>query len=280
MDMSPYAPWAGRTETRREPLDPWPVRGLLALLDDERQPAAGEAAPLLAQWLWFAPMVPQAQIDEDGHPKRGGFLPPVELPRRMWAGSDITFHAPMVLGAEVAKSMIIADISLKQGGSGPLVFVNVDNAYREAGTDRLLLEERQILVYREPPAPGAPAPKGRSAPSSSAWSEAATISTARMFRYSAVTFNAHRIHYDTDYTRDVEGYPGTLVQGQLLATLMLRAWQNANPGTAPATFSFRGMQPVFAGEAIHLEGAPGEGGGWDLWVRDDAGVLRMSGTVG
>lgn len=273
MNLADYDAWKGREEVQTERLDGWPVRGLRAALDQPATAADGEAAPPLAQWLWFVPMVPQSDIDTDGHPKRGGFLPPVALPRRMWAGSDITFHAPLTIGATVTKTMRVADIALKEGSTGPLVFVRVENRYAEAG--RPLLDETQILVYRDRPAADAPAPKPRPAPEGAAWSRPVTATAALLFRYSAVSFNAHRIHYDADYTRDEEGYPAILLQGQLGATLMIEELLRQTGGTRPARFSFRGVQPIHVGETVHVEGRENDDG-WQLWLRDDAGILRMS----
>jgi len=278
MDISDYDAWRGRTETLTERLDGWPVRGLRALLDQPPEAPDGADAPALAQWLWFPPMVPQSQIDTDGHPKRGGFLPPVALPRRMWAGSDITFHRPLVVGAKVRKTMTIDDIALKQGSTGPLVFVRVRNAYALADDGAPLLDETQILVYRDPPGPDEPAPRPKPAPEGADWSRAITVGAAMMFRFSAVTFNAHRIHYDADYTRDAEGYPAILVQGQLGATLMLETLLEHTAGKRPARFSFRGVQPIHVDEPIRIEGAATEEG-WSLWLRDAGGALRMTATA-
>lgn len=276
MDIANCMPWLGRSETRKAAADLWPVEGLLALLDGAEASKIGDTAPALSQWLYFPPTVAQSQIGEDGHPKRGGFLPPVDLPRRMWAASDITFHAPVLLGAALTKTSEIADISLKQGGSGSLVFVKVANRYESGGT--LLLEETQTLVYRDHPPAGAPAPQGKPAPQGAEWSVKHRPDETMLFRYSAVTFNAHRIHYDHPYATAVEGYPGVIVQGQLLATLMLRACEDA-AGRPIGTFSFRGVQPVFAGEVVHAEGKA-DGDGFSLWLRDEAGGLRMTGSVG
>ena len=214
-------------------------------------------------------------MGEDGHPARGGFLPPVDLPRRMWAASDIEFHAPIRLGAALTKTSKIADISMKAGASGALVFVKVENRYESEGT--LLLEETQTLVYRDQPPKDAPAPAGKPAPKDAAWSVRHQPDEVMLFRYSAVTFNAHRIHYDQPYATAVEGYSGVIVQGQLLATLMLEACRSK--ATRPIRrFGFRGVQPVFAGEIVFAEGRQTQDG-FDLWIRDEAGVLRTTGTV-
>ncbi|MCA0421867.1 MAG: MaoC family dehydratase N-terminal domain-containing protein [Proteobacteria bacterium] len=275
MDIATLMPWMNRTESREATADAWPVEGLRALLDDPVTCANGMTAPLLVQWLYFGPTVGQSEIGEDGHPRRGGFLPPVELPRRMWASSDITFHAPIRLGDPLKKTAQIADISLKQGETGALVFVKVANRYESNGT--LMLEETQTLVYRDHPPAGAATPVGKQAPQTALWSVPHRPDEAMVFRYSAVTFNAHRIHYDLAYATGVEGYPGVIVQGQLLATLMLRACE-AHGSSKIRRFNFRGVQPVFAGETVHAEGQA-RAGGYDLWIRDAAGVLRMTGNA-
>lgn len=275
MDIESCMPWLGKTEIREDRADAWPVQGLLALLDTAEVTADGSAAPLLSQWLYFGPTARQSQMGEDGHPARGGFLPPVDLPRRMWAASDIDFHAPIRLGAALTKTSKIADISMKTGASGALVFVKVENRYESEGT--LLLEETQTLVYRDQPPKDAPAPAGKPSPKDAAWSVKHQPDEVMLFRYSAVTFNAHRIHYDQPYATAVEGYAGVIVQGQLLATLMLEACRSK--ATRPIRrFGFRGVQPVFAGEIVFAEGQQTQDG-FDLWIRDEAGVLRTTGTV-
>lgn len=275
MDIEKLMPWRGRTEVRSAFVDAWPVEGLKALLDHSAARDRGSEAPLLAQWLYFGPTVAQSLLDVDGHPKRGGLLPPVELPRRMWAASDIRLHSPLRIGEAVTKTSEIADISLKQGESGALVFVKVANRYESGGI--LLLEESQTLVYRDHPPVGSVPPAGKQAPQAPAWTVRHSPDETMVFRYSAVTFNAHRIHYDLAYATGVEGYAGVIVQGQLLATLMLDACQ-ANTDRKIRRFSFRAVQPVFVGEAVLAEGRQTESG-YDLWIRDETGAVRMTGTV-
>ncbi|MEN3145640.1 MaoC family dehydratase N-terminal domain-containing protein [Ochrobactrum sp. WV_118_8] len=275
MDIAKLTPWIGRNETRKAFVDAWPIEGLKALLDHAEAAEQGAIAPLLSQWLYFGPTVAQSQIDVDGHPKRGGFLPPVALPRRMWAASDIRFHTPLRIGAPVIKTAEIADVSLKQGESGALVFVKVMNRYES--DDTLAIEEEQTLVYRDHPPAGSVAPTGKQAPAAPAWSERHCPDETMVFRYSAVTFNAHRIHYDRDYATGTEGYPGVIVQGQLLATLMLNACP-AGTDQKIRRFSFRGVQPVFTNETVFAEGRENDAG-FDLWIRDDKGVVRMTGTA-
>lgn len=274
MDKTDIHAWQGRIETAVARADLWPVAGLQALLDAP-PPAEGAALPALGHWCYFAPMVPQAQIGSDGHPQRGGFLPPVALPRRMWAGSDIAFTGPVPLGAGLRKTAEIAEIAEKQGKSGTMVFVKLRNRYALATDDSPCLEEVQTLVYRDDPAPDAPKPAAQPVPGGAEWSLSHRPDEAMVFRFSAVTFNAHRIHYDHPYATGVEGYDGLVVQGQLLATLMLRAM----PARPLAGFSFRALQPVFVGEAIRAEGRIAPDGTAELWIADTTGGLRMSGKA-
>lgn len=279
MDLGTYQAWLGKKEEQTQAVDPWPVRGLLAALDESPLVQSGDLAPLLSHWLYFGPTVPQSLIAEDGHPERGGFLPPVALPRRMWASSDIVFRRRMTIGEAVRKTARIADISLKEGGSGPLVFVKVANSYATETGEELLLEETQTLVYRDQPKADEPSPPAKRAPAAADWSERVRTDEAMLFRYSAVTFNAHRIHYDRPYTIDVEGYPNVVVQGQLTATLMLRALVRAHPDRTVNSFSFRGVKPLFCGESFHVEGVATDTGRMELWARDDDGIIRMSGRA-
>lgn len=273
MDGNGIMDWVGRTEERRITAEHWPVHRLLALLDAP-DIAAGTPVPDLSHWCYFAPDAPQAQIGEDGHPRRGGFLPPITLPRRMWAASDITFHAPIPLGANLSLMSEVASISEKHGNTGTMIFVKVHHRCANAA-GLPLLEEVQTLVYRDDPAPDAPPPSVQAAPEGADWSQSWTPDLATVFRYSAVTFNAHRIHYDAPYVTGVEGYPGVIVQGQLLATYMRRAM----PGVTPKRFSFRAVRPVIAGATIHAEGKANDAGGLDLWIRDGAGNLHMTGRA-
>lgn len=244
------------------------------MLDGRDAPVAGKPLPHLSHWCYFAPMVPQSEIGEDGHPRRGGFLPPITLPRRMWAASDLTFHMPIRTGQAVHRRAEIVEVSEKQGASGPLIFVKVANQYFDS-LGKALLGEIQTLVYRDHPAAGEAPPPPKPAPQGAEWSRAHRPDTAMLFRYSAVTFNTHRIHYDHPYATEVEGYPGVIVQGQLLATLMLRVM----PAETISAFSFRALRPVFVGEKIHAEAKKAEDGEYAMWIRDEAGELRMQGRA-
>jgi 3-methylfumaryl-CoA hydratase len=268
--------WIGRTESASARLDGWPLAGLCAALDDPAATGDGTALPPTAHWLYFAPAAPQSRLGEDGHPQRGGFLPPIELPRRMWAASEMTYHRPLRIGETVEKRSRIADVSIKQGRSGTLAFVTVEHAYVRDGA--AALTEIQKLVYRDMPAPGEAPPPPQPAPANAAWSHPAEPDTRLLFRYSAVTFNAHRIHYDEPYAREVEGYPGLVVHGQLTATLLIRAFMKERPEFRIGGYSFRAVRPVFAGTPIWLEGAP-DGDGFRLWARNAEGAVTVEARV-
>ncbi|MCS0504707.1 FAS1-like dehydratase domain-containing protein [Ancylobacter mangrovi] len=274
--MTGFDGWIGRIETAVAQLDGWPLAGLYAALDQAGTVEIGTALPPTGQWLYFQPLVPQAGLGPDGHPERGGFLPPIELPRRMWAASEITFHRPMCVGDTVEKRSRIAGVSVKNGRTGTLAFVTVNHSYLKGGL--LMLTEVQTLVYREAPAPGEPAPPPQPAPGGALWSHRVVPDTRLLFRYSAVTFNAHRIHYDEPYAREVEGYPGLVVHGQLTATLLVDAFRQERPTMAIGGFSFRAMRPVFAGTPVHLEGAE-DGKGYALWARDQAGAVVVEAKI-
>ena len=273
--MAEFEKWIGRTTTSEEIAERWPLAGLSAALDLANAPDDGEEILPLAHWLYFPPTAPQSRIGPDGHPKRGDFLPSVPQPRRMWAASDIQFQAPIRIGDRMRKTARIANIAEKMGKTGPLIFVTVENHYEIAG--RQALTETQSLVYRDDPAPGEAPPPAKPAPTGPAWSVRIDPDPVLLFRYSAVTFNAHRIHYDEPYATGVEGYPGIIVHGQLTATLMLQACLSANAGRRPAEFSFRAVKPLFSGSPFFVEGAPGaEKGSFKLWARNAEGDLSMT----
>lgn len=267
------AEWIGRTETATQEAERWPVAGLCAALDKETAPSRGEPVPPPAHWLYFGPTVPQSKIGPDGHPRRGDFLPPLSQPRRMWAASDITFSGDIRVGDTVTKTARIADIALKDGKSGTLVFVKIASRLEVDG--REVLSETQTLVYRDHPVPGEAPPPSKLAPAKPAWSCRIDPDPTLLFRYSAVTFNAHRIHYDQPYATEAEGYRGIIVQGQLTATLLLDQFRTRYPDRAIRTFSFRALKPLYSGAPFFLEGMPAETG-FRLWARDAVGEVSMT----
>ena len=274
----PLEAWLDKTETLTDEITSFPLRALAATLDRD---APGDAVPPLWHWLYFLPVAPLAQVGADGHPKRGGFLPPVALPRRMWAGGRLTFHAPLRAGETAERTSTIASIEDKTGRSGRLVFVTVQHRYECAGT--LCIEEEHDIVYRDTPQPGASAPKPIVAPADDAgntWSRTLVADPVMLFRYSALTFNGHRIHYDFPYVTQEEGYPGLVVHGPLIATLLLDLVHRERPDASVASFAFRAMRPTFGGNAFTLCGRPAEDGrSVELWAKDHEGYLTMQATV-
>lgn len=274
--------WIGRTQTVTEPASPGPQEDLAALLDHEAPPwPAGELAPL-AHWLHFLPRVRQSRLDRDGHPLRGGFLPPVPLPRRMWAGSLVRFHGSIPLSAVMERHSSIADVVPKTGRSGAMVFVKVRHEITVAG--RLALEEEQDIVYRDIPGRGhsavtPPSPAVTAQPARTAeFLHELIPDPVLLFRYSALTSNAHRVHYDLPYCRDIEGYPGLVVHGPLVATLLLDRFLRHDSRRSVSSFSFRAERPLFdtAPFTLCMSRSPT---GADLWTVGPDGEETMRATV-
>ena len=273
--------WIGRSETLHDHLHPWPLQALAATLD--HAPAAvaqGTVLPPLWHWLYFLPRHRQSEVGADGHPQRGGFLPPVPLPRRMWAGSQLEFRAPLRIGDAVQRRSTLADVSAKSGRSGELVFVVVGHEVRNA--QGLALREEHDIVYRAAAQPGdaAPVPVRPPLDGQQSWSRVITPDDVLLFRYSALTFNGHRIHYDRRYVTEVEGYPGLIVHGPLIATLLMQALRKELPGARVAGFSFRAVAPLFDTAPFQVCGTPNaDGGGATLWAQNSRGELAMQADV-
>ncbi|MFE3825698.1 MaoC family dehydratase N-terminal domain-containing protein [Streptomyces sp. NPDC059092] len=276
----PYAAWQGRREEAEDTLSADTAAALAAVLDHD--PAGAGAAPLLAHWLCFLPRTPQSGLGADGHPRRGGFLPPVRLPRRMWAGGDLRFPGALRTGVPVRRTSVIAGVRESEGRGGPLVFVTVDHELRQE--DALVLTERQDIVYRAAagtdPAGSATARERapEETPPPGTWQRSLVPDPVLLFRYSALTFNAHRIHYDRPYALQEEGYPGLVVHGPLTATLLLDLYTRQRPGARVTGFRFRGVRPAFDGRELTLHGTPTEAGA-ALYAADDRGRTVMSAEV-
>jgi len=267
-----YRNWIGRTEVRDDVVTAAPLVALSALLDrEDPPPRAGDAAPPLAHWLYFLPAYRQSQAGPDGHAARGEFLPPVPLPRRMWAGSRLEFMRPLVVGERVTRTSRIADVSSKHGRSGPLVFVTVRHEVSDAGGP--VLTDEHDIVYR---GEGGPAASPVAAPQGELWRREIHPDPLLLFRYSAVTFNGHRIHYDHPYATRVEGYPGLVVHGPLVATLLLDLLRREMPAVILTTYRFRALRPLFDTANFSTLGASGESGrSARLWTRDAEGAMTM-----
>lgn len=276
-----YKQWVGKTETQIDTVTDYPVAALSATLDwPNDRPPAGTPLPLLWHWMYFLPVAPQAQLGPDGHPQRGGFLPPIELPRRMWAGSQMRFNGPLKVGDVLSRTSTIIDVTEKSGRTGSLVFVKVRHDVRRQGESDVLLEEFHDIVYRPAPSPGDKAPAPTKAPETQAWERRIVPDDVLLFRYSALTFNGHRIHYDRRYTTTVEGYPGLIVHGPLQATLLMDLLRRQMPQADVAGFEFRAMRPIFDINPFSVCGQPSDDGrSIRLWTRDHEGCLSMDATV-
>ena len=272
--------WIGRSETGLDTIGATPVVALTATLDRPPAPVeAGTPLPPLWHWLYFLPMHRQSEIGADGHALRGGFLPPVPLPRRMWAGSQLEFRTPIRVGDRVARTSTIADVSIKDGRSGPLVFVKVRHELRCNDDAEPALVEFHDIVYREAQQPGDAAPPPQAAPDTAAWRRKVVPDDVLLFRYSALTFNGHRIHYDRRYVTEVEGYPGLVVHGPLIATLLLDLLRREQPDADVASFRFKAVRPTFDLHPFHVHGAPQGDGRVHLWAADHEGWLTMDATA-
>ncbi len=270
--------WIGRTEEQEDVITPGPLAGLAALLDCESLPVPAGEMPPLGHWLYFLPRVRQSQLGPDGHPRRGGFLPPVPLPRRMWAGGCFEFLRPLRIGERVRRHSVIGDVSHKAGRSGDLVFVRVDHEISgEAGP---ALRESHDIVYRSPPPPqgsatGSTPVSNDTGDAPADWRREIRPDPVMLFRYSALTFNGHRIHYDRDYCRDQEGYPGLVVHGPLTATLLADLFLRENPGRQVRRFGFRALRPLFDTRPFTICGRRTDGAA-DLWALTPDGATAMT----
>lgn len=244
VNLDHLSEWIGKVETSSDQVTPIPVAALSATLDrDDPPPQPGDPLPLLWHWLYFLPLARQSALGPDGHPQRGGFLPPVTLPRRMIAAGHFVSCGALHIGDALSRVSRIADVSHKEGRTGPLVFVKVRHEISNAAG--VVLTEDQDIVYREYPRPQDPAPAPKAAPPDATFSREIHPNEVLLFRYSALTFNGHRIHYDRRYATEVEGYPGLVVHGPLLATLLLDLLRRNLPQANIASFSFRAVRPLF-----------------------------------
>lgn len=275
--------WQGNSESHTDWLTASPVAALAATLDRaDPAPSTGTPLPALWHWLYFLPFAPHSQIGEDGHPRRGGFLPPVPLPRRMWAGSRLRWNAsnPLQVGQEVQRTSTIQSVKHKAGRSGELLFVQLEHRYANAQGEALV--EEQDIVYRAAAAPGTPAPAPQKSPlvGQAAWSRSITPDPVLLFRYSALTFNGHRIHYDRDYATREEGYSGLVVHGPLLATLLMDLLRRHLPEAKVASFAFKAVRPTLDTHTFSVHGKPSEDGKTiALWGEDHEGWLTIQATV-
>ena len=271
--------WVGRSETAHGRIGDWPLRALAATLD--HPPASvveGTPLPPLAHWLYALPLHRAHELGEDGHARLGGFLPPVPLPRRMWAGGRFEFRAPVRVGDAVQRTSTIEDVRARQGRSGSLVFVTVRHELRCNDDAAPALVEWHDIVYREARRAAGPKPAPQRVDETADWSRTIVPDAVLLFRYSALTFNGHRIHYDRRHATEVEGYPGLVVHGPLIATLLVDLLRCHRPAAELARFAFKAVQPAFDGRALTLCGRAQQTG-VQLWAHDGEGALVMDATA-
>lgn len=270
--------WVGKTETLSDQVTLAPLQALRATLDccDDNLPQTGRPIPPCWHWLYFLPLRPQSEIGADGHPRRGGFLPPVPLPRRMWAGSRIQFLQPLHVGESMTRTSRIVDVSSKAGRTGPLVFVRVQHDITSAQGPAIV--EEQDIVYRDMPGPGEPPAAFKPAPTNEQFGRTLAPDPVFLFRYSALTFNGHRIHYDRTYATGEEGYPGLVVHGPLLATLLLGELTRAHPGARVTAFNFKAISPLFDTAPFTVCGRL-DAVTATLWARGPQGQLAMQASA-
>lgn len=271
--------WLGRTETRSDKVTPIPIAAMSATLDrDDPLPKTGDPLPPLWTWLYFLPLHRHSEIGGDGHARRGGFLPPVPLPRRMFAGSRLQFQRPLRVGDSISRTSSIVDVSRKEGRTGALVFVVVRHEIRN--NEGVALIEEQDIVYRDHTGAGSTVQISQSSSSAATWRREICPDAVLLFRYSALTFNGHRIHYDRRYATEVEGYPGLVVHGPLIATLLLDLVRRSLPDATMARFSFRAVKPLFDIAPFSLCGRMEQDDKTiRLWATDTEGILAMDATA-
>jgi 3-methylfumaryl-CoA hydratase len=269
-----YASWIGRSRSMTDVILPAQAVKLAATLDCAPPPlTTGDPLPPGWHWCYFHEVTPLSGIGRDGHQALGEFLPPVDLPRRMWAAGDIEITQPLSLGETVEKVSTIEAVDEKQGRTGKLVFVRV--SHRLTGSNGADMREVHQIVYREAPAADAPAPPPQMPPHEAEWSRDMTAGPVQLFRYSALTFNSHRIHYDVDFCRNEEGYDGLIIHGPLTATMLMEVARELEPARALKAFSFRAVSPLthvhpFSLHARHTED------GMALWACNHRGELAMT----
>jgi 3-methylfumaryl-CoA hydratase len=275
VDIKHLRTWIGKTETTSDFASAAQLAGYSAMLDlDDPYPKVGDRLPPSTHWLHFLPQARQSLIGSDGHPERGAFLPPVELPRRMWAGSRLEFKHYLKVGEEIQRVSTIKDVTHKHGKTGDLVFCVVRHEISNA--DGVAIVDEHDIVYRDEPILNSPLPSPLPAPEGGEWSCLINPDPVLLFRYSALTFNGHRIHYDRTYVTETEGYPGLIVHGPLIATLLMDLARRQKTNKRMSAFSFRAVSPVFDIASFHINGRSSNDGRMaQLWASKHDGALAM-----
>lgn len=270
-----FGPWVGRVEEAQDIVTARQARQLAATLDVSGPFADGDPLPALWHWMGWTPETPMAELGPDGHPAKGGFLPPVPLERRMWAGGRLEFLAPLRIGETLHRRSEILNVAEKTGSTGRMVFVTV--RHEVTGQEGLAIREEQDIVYiampdrftLPPPVPAPPA----------AWRQDVAMDTVRLFRFSALTFNAHRIHFDLPYATAVEKYPGLVVHGPMQAMLLMQAARGRSGGNVPRGYRFRGVRPLFHFDALSLQGEGVAEGAEALATVNGEGLVCMRADI-
>jgi 3-methylfumaryl-CoA hydratase len=277
LDLDNLRQWIGRSTQVSDTVTAQLTKGLRATLFLEiGEPKLGDAAPITVHWCLGQPVVAMSELGPDGHPARGGFLPPVPLPRRMWAGGELEFVEALRVGDEVTRTSRIADVTLKTGSTGTLCFVAVDHLI--ATSRGTAIRERQDIVYRNVSPAAAASAKPAAPPPAAQHRETHMADTVLLFRYSALTFNGHRIHYDRDYVTRVEGYPGLIFHGPMQAALLVEFAAKLRGGRVPNKFSYRGVQPLFEGSEFSVN-ANMTDAGMELWTANSERQPTMKATA-
>ena len=276
---SDYRAWIGQKRTSEDFIAPFPPKALIATFDtDDPEPKIGTELPPVWHWLYFLDTAAQSKLGRDGTPTGGGFLPPIPLPRRMWAGTQFTFHdTPLRIGDHARREQEVSSIEAKSGSTGPMVFVT--QRARISGPGGLAITEERGSVLREDAKPGEKQKAPRPAPTDATWSKTINPDPVLLFRFSALTFNPHRIHYDQPYVTAVEGYPGMLVHGPLMSLVQIELARRSNPGRRIATYSCRALAPVYANAPFSVHARAEADGSVTTWIGDPNGGMAQQGKV-
>ena len=280
MSLEKLKDWIGKTQSMEDLAAPFPVRALSATFDEkgDPDPKNGDALPPLWHWLYFLEIAPQSKIGPDGHAERGDFLPPVPLPRRMWAGSRFSFDGePIRVGETIQRLSEIKSVEPKTGSTGSMVFVTVQHTI--SGPRGVSFVEQHDIVYREPAKPGEAPKPPRPAPTDATWTREILADPVLLFRFSALTFNGHRIHYDQPYVTGTEGYPGLIVHGPLMGMLQIELARRSNAGKVVRSFEFRALSPVFSGPAFSVQARREADGSVTTWIADPKNGLAQQGKA-
>ena len=270
--------WIGKTETLHDVVTLFPVKALADTFNQSSAFKEGDVLPELWHWLYFLPHAPLSEVGPDGHPKRGGFLPPVPLPRRMWAGSRLTWHHPLKIGDKITRHSTIASVEHKFGrSSGDLIFVTVKHEI--SNQQGLAISEEHDIVYRPVPAEGEKGATPVVIDDQPDWKKEIIPSEVLLFRYSALTFNGHRIHYDRKYVNEVEIYPGLIVHGPMIATFLVELLHEHVPNRRLRHYEFKAMRPLFDIHSFDVNGKVGENGTISLWTKNYEGFVSMKASA-